>query len=210
MNNAKYTLHDLARAMMAAGLEWETDETAESAASRVLTEVRRRIKAVASELSTIDRSPLIDFTYAPSVRADRNQAARRIVLRALFEALHPGVTLFPYRGRENLKHEAWKQVGDTGLPVPARVEGAEQVIAAHYARSALSSLDASDPLSFVRHPGLPEYTRHYLHAAPDFWRDRFGDDVAGELLARYPAPVLLRIGAGKTYWGSADMEGAHV
>jgi hypothetical protein len=195
---------DLVRAMMVIGQEWEADTTLESASAIVKAEVKRRVKAV--KLSHEEQDPYVDFGYVPSHRPDRIQAARRFVQRQLFEKLHPGPHLLNYRQREAKKRAAWSIIGNAALPLPDRIESALQVIAMHFARSVWSALSDGDPLAFLRHPGFREYARHYLHADPDFWAERFRPDVAAVLLDLYPKPAHQRIAPGRTYWNNINNE----
>ncbi|MDE1716474.1 hypothetical protein PWG14_28825, partial [Chromobacterium amazonense] len=112
----------------------------------------------------------------------------------------PGISLPTYREREAEKTAARAQLQDASLPLAQRIQAAQRVIAMHYARSVWDGLDHKQPLSFLRHPDLIEYTAHYLHSSPDLAHAHFGEDVAKILLYQHKCPALLQIGTGFSYW----------
>lgn len=216
MSKPTYTVHDLARAiaaidpLLAHGLDWQADnaETLREATRRFRKAFHAQARAIVLDGRIPD--PVTGLTYCPDVASDRNAARKRALLHALFETLHPEARLYPYSQREKRKQQARHIVADKTQPLADRLDAARQVIAMHYARSAASSLRNDDPLSFVRHPGLAEYTAHYLHADIEHVRAYFKADVCDALLAEHPAPAVLYIAPGCSYWEAAPISAARI
>ncbi|MEN3029418.1 hypothetical protein [Chromobacterium amazonense] len=61
-------------------------------------------------------------------------------------------------------------------------------------------LNHKQPLGFLHHPDLTEYTAHYLHSSPDLAHAHFGEGVARVLLNQYPSPNKFYIRTGSSYY----------
>ncbi|MCG8996630.1 hypothetical protein LH435_04775 [Laribacter hongkongensis] len=193
-----YSNSEIRTAFAAIGVRYYEGMAIEEAIMMVRRFISEQMQSIT--LSGNSPDPLSGISYDPGNRADCLYVKRAIAQRQLFMTLHPGAPLINYPEREALKNKASVMVRNHDLPLPTRCEWAEQWIAAYFARSVTGSLSADDPLSFVCHPGFREYASHYLHADPAETSLRYGAEVAGVLLARYPAPDVLRIGPGVTLW----------
>jgi hypothetical protein len=198
MTTATYTGEQLRLALVSIGMPGHGDVGKKEVRALAAAALRRLAGEV--RLSGVTPDPICGMTYDPRRAPERAIARRLIALRGLFERLHPEVPLWPHAERERLKREAWRVVHDRSLLLAQRIEGARDVMRAHFARSAWATMHAYSPLSFVLHPGFEEYSRHYLHSEPAHVCESFGADVGQALLVGHSRPDCLRIGPGRSYW----------
>jgi hypothetical protein len=98
-----------------------------------------------------------------------------------------------HHDRESLKQEAWQQFSNPGATIDDKVRALHMVAEAHFWRSAEG---------VRRHPEFREFIRHWVWASmPHF--GSFQDETArDEMRRRYPRPKVLKIGDGRSTWGS--------
>ncbi|PTU71932.1 hypothetical protein [Chromobacterium haemolyticum] len=198
MAKTHYTREQLDRAKALIGEEWPNNLSDEKLQELLANTVKCRAKNLTLSGETPD--PMTGIDYDHKRQADQTLVKGLSLQRMLFEALHSGITLPTYREREAEKTAARAQLQDASLPLAERVQAAQRVIAMHYARSVWDGLDHKQPLGFLHHPGLAEYTAHYLHSSPDLARSQFGENVAQVFLDLHPTPPLLNIRKGSSYW----------
>ncbi|QND83127.1 Uncharacterized protein ChrSV_0899 [Chromobacterium vaccinii] len=198
MAKINYTREQLDRAKALIGEEWPNNLSDEKLQELLANTVKYKAKNLTLSGETPD--PMTGIDYDPKRQVDQTLVKGLSLQRMLFEALHPGISLPTYPEREAEKTAARAQLQDASLPLAERVQAAQRVIAMHYARSVWNGLDHKQPLGFLRHPGLTEYTAHYLHSSPDLARAHFGEDVARTLLDQHKLPALLQIESGLSYW----------
>lgn len=98
-----------------------------------------------------------------------------------------------HHDREALKHDAWQQFSASGATMDNKIRALHMVAEAHFWRSAED---------VRRHPDFPEFVRHWVWASMPHFAS-FRDDAARvEMKRRYPKPKVLRIGDGRSTWGS--------
>ncbi|MBA4707936.1 hypothetical protein [Aquitalea aquatica] len=198
MAKLRYTREQLNRAKALIGEEWPNNLSDEKLEELLVSTLKRKAKDLTLSGETPD--PLTGIDYDPKRQADQTLVKGLSLQRMLFEMLHPGITLSTYHEREAEKTAARSQLQNVSASLAQRIQSAQRVIAMHYARSVWDGIDHKKPLGFLHHPGLAEYTAHYLNSSPDQAHSQFGEDVALDLLNQYPAPSLLKINAGFSYW----------
>ncbi|AXT47695.1 hypothetical protein [Chromobacterium rhizoryzae] len=198
MAKTHYTREQLNRAKALIGEEWPNNLSDEKLQELLANTVKFKAKNLTLSGETPD--PMTGIDYDPKCQTDQTLVKGLSLQRMLFEALHPDITLPTYHERETEKTAARAQLQDASLPLVERFQAAQRVIAMHYARSVWDGLDNKQPLSFLSHPGLTEYTAHYLHSAPGLAGVHFGEDVARALLDQYPAPNKFYVRTGSSYY----------
>lgn len=198
MAKTHYTREQLDRAKALIGEEWPNNLGDEKLQELLANTVKYRAKNLTLSGETPD--PMTGIDYDPKRQADQTLVKGLSLQRMLFEALHPGISLPTYPEREAEKTAARVQLQDASLPLAERTQAAQRVIAMHYARSVWDELDHKQPLSFLHHPSLTEYTAHYLHSSPDLAYTHFGYDVAQTLLDQHPQPDHLQIETGLSHY----------
>lgn len=177
--------------------EWACS-AADNTGSQVLRKFMRDFvtKRMAQEASkVVIEEPAVDgaqFLYNKDDPAEVLTIKKKIFLRREFEKLHPEVPLTDYNEREAIKREAYSVVHNEALPLTTRTDAAVSIIKAHFQRSAQGSLDTDSPSSINRHPGFPEYVKHYVKSVS--LAKSFGDDVYDELVRRFPLDKPSRMG----------------
>lgn len=97
-----------------------------------------------------------------------------------------------YATREKMKVEGWRM--SDSQDTKERLIGYGLVAYSHFYRSQESALEAGR-----QHPEFTEFMSHWLHSDP--WLVR--EPTRNSLLALYPKPKKLKIGRGRSYWGTA-------
>lgn len=117
-----------------------------------------------------------------------------------FEHEHPEVPLLTYNDREDLKTRGRALLDSPNSSLQQRVKGYEMVMRAHYARSAMESLDPSRAFSNLDHPGYKEYAAHYV--AADVRTGEIKQDLARALQEKY-VPPQGEVKVRGSYWRRA-------
>ncbi|MGF6636180.1 hypothetical protein [Paraburkholderia sp. MM6662-R1] len=200
-----YTREQLALALTMLDITVPANVTQASATALARPALRHMAEGISLSESTPDLGtcafdPETGYTYEPREPGDCQMVRALKALYQLFGALHPGAPLWAYEEREARKQEASGRVRDESMPMVDRIAAFHEIALAHFARSASASLSARDPLSFVWHPGVQDYMRHYVYAAPRHARENYGERVFAVLMLSYEPPEKPFIDPGKTLW----------
>lgn len=103
-----------------------------------------------------------------------------------------------YATREKMKAEGWRM--SDSQDAEEQLIGYGLVAYSHFYRSQESALDAGK-----QHPVFTEFMSHWLHSDPNL----ICEPARKRLLSLYPKPKKLKIGRGRSYWGTAPQQ-AHV